>query len=155
MWNVRSTGWRGRSTRAVLAAAAAAVLGIAAPANALLVLPSAGNCGPYGWQRCYGVGQSVPVGTSSLTVTFECTATTPFVVNSTGVGCYLLGDDGRRYAETGPQFTPGQQATVSRLAASVKFQGYQICVGAGFLTAGGYFEPVQNYNCSVAPFSGA
>ena len=138
---------------AAVAAAVVAMLSVAPEANAIFVQPSVGNCGEWGRLRCFGTGQSLPIGTSSLTVTFECTAVAPFTVNSTGVGCYLLGDDGKQYAHTGPSFTSGQQSTVQRVAAAVKFQGYKICVGGGYLTAGGYFSPVQGHNCNVAPVS--
>ncbi len=86
-----------------------------------------------------------------MTVTFECTAVTPFVVNSTGVGCYLLGDNNMTYANAGPSFTSGQQSAVQRIGVSVPFQGYRVCVGAGYLTTGGLFRAVQGYNCDVSP----
>lgn len=151
---IRSRGWRAPALRgAAVALAATSVLALAAPAQAFYIAPYAGNCGSWGSQRCTGAGQSLPIGTSSLTVTFECTAVTPFVVNSTGVGCYLLGDDGYQYAHTGPYFTTGQQSTVSWIAYPAKFQGYRICVGAGYLTSSGYFQAVQGYSCSVSPVS--
>lgn len=108
---------------------------------------SVGNCG-YGWrQYCTGYGQGVPVGLASLTVTVTCSANSPFVVDRTGVGCYLRGlNDRQKYLESGPLFVTGNTAEVTK-AGSVPFQGYELCVGGGYSTSFGEFRAVQNYVC--------
>ena len=108
---------------------------------------SAGNCGGGYRQACTGYGQGVPVGLSSLQVAGTCEAVSPFVVDRTGVGCYLLGmTDGRTYLHTGSTFLAGNSAAVP-FAGSVPFQGYRLCVGAGYSTTAGAFVAVSNYVC--------
>jgi hypothetical protein len=108
---------------------------------------SVGNCGQFYGQYCTGYGQGVPVGLSTLTVAITCSANTPFVVDRTGVGCYLVGlTDGRTYLSTGPLFTAGNTSEIANEGA-VPFQGYRLCVGAGYSTTSGAFQPVQNYHC--------
>jgi hypothetical protein len=108
---------------------------------------AAGNCG-YGYRQvCAGYGQGVPVGLSSLTVAITCTATSPFVVDRTGVGCFIRGmSDGRDYLNTGSFFLAGNESVTTK-AGTVPFQGYWLCVGAGYSTTSGVFQPVQNYRC--------
>jgi hypothetical protein len=142
---------RSRSAvRAAMAVAALAASLAASPAQADstgMFNLSIGNCG-YGYrQQCEGYGQGVPVGLSSLTVTVTCSATTPFVVDRTGVGCYLRGhNDNRTYLPTGPLFVTGNNAATTNFG-TVPFQGYDLCVGAGYSTAAGGYQPVQNYHC--------
>lgn len=135
--------------RSIALTALAALAVTTAPAsadNTGLFNTSAGNCGYRRSQVCAGHGQGVPVGLSSLTVAVTCTATSPFVVDRTGVGCYLLGNDGLVYLKTGPLFVAGNTAAVAN-AGTVPFQGYQLCVGAGYSTATGEFRGVQDHRC--------
>lgn len=112
-----------------------------------LVNYSAGNCGQWNRQICTGYGQGVPIGLSSLTVAITCEAASPFVVDRTGVGCYLVGiNDGLQYLHTGPLFTAGNAAGIAN-EGTVPFQGYYLCVGAGYSTATGAFQPVQGHVC--------
>lgn len=108
---------------------------------------SLGNCGYQLRQLCTGYGQGAPVGLSSLTVAVTCSANSPFVVDRTGVGCYIRGlTDGQTYLWTGPVFIAGNSAEITN-AGTVPFQGYQLCVGAGYSTTTGGFQAVQNYHC--------
>lgn len=134
--------------RALLAAGVATAVLAPSSAHAMYITPVVGNCGYAGRQICYGAGQPVPVGLSSLRVTFSCTAVSPFVVDRTGVACYLVGlTDSRAYAHTGPLFTAGNASTISNVIATVPFQAYKLCVGAGYSTATGAYQPVQGYVC--------
>lgn len=134
--------------RALVVAGVATTLMTPTSAHAYYITPTAGNCGYNGSQICYGGGQPVPVGLADLRVTFSCTATSPFVVDRTGVGCYLRGiTDNKIYAPTGPLFTAGNQSTIPNVLATVPFQAYRLCVGAGYSTATGAFQPVQGYVC--------
>ena len=139
-----------RLVRLALAGVATAASLLSSPASADstgLFNVSVGNCGYAYRQLCFGYGQGVPVGLSTLLVEVNCTATSPFVVDRTGVGCYLVGmSDGRQYLPTGPLYLPGNTAAVSNVG-QVPFQGYYLCVGAGYSTATGGFQPVQNYRC--------
>lgn len=136
--------------RLLLAATATATSLLTAPAQADdtgMFNLSVGNCGYAYRQSCLGYGQGVPVGLRSLIVEVNCTATSPFVVDRTGVGCYLMGmSDGLIHLHTGPLFVPGNQAVVSNVGI-VPFQGYYLCVGAGYSTATGEFKGVQNHRC--------
>src|SRR3712207_6158510 len=77
---------------------------------------SVGNCGYQDRQVCFGYGQGVPVGLSSLTVAITCSASTPFVVDRTGVGCYIVGhNDGRQYLHTGSFFLAGNASTTTKI----------------------------------------
>ena len=129
-------------------ALAAATMGAPAQADSTgLINYSAGNCGYAGRQVCAGYGQGVPVGLSSLTVVVTCSATSPFVVDRTGVGCYLVGlNDGLTYLPTGPFFLAGNESVTANFG-TVPFQGYRLCVGAGYSTTAGGFQPVQGYRC--------
>lgn len=134
--------------RALVVAGLAVATLAPSSAHAMYITPPAGNCGPYARQTRYGAGQPVPVGLSSLRVTFSCTAASPLVVDRTGVGCYLVGlSDGLQYAHTGPLFTVGNQSTIANVAATVPFQAYKLCVGAGYSTATGAYYGVQGYRC--------
>lgn len=134
-------------SRLALAGVMSGSLLMPSPAHAAVVVPTAGNCGYLSQQQCAGAGQALPLGLSTLAVAFSCTATTPFVVNSTGVECYLRGlSDNLIYMRTGPTFVSGQQASVSN-AGVVPFQAYRICVGAGYLTTGGTFRATQGFTC--------
>lgn len=140
----------GSPSRLLIAAAAtvASLAGTPAQADSTgMVNFAVGNCG-YGYRQvCTGYGQGVPVGLSSLAVVLSCQATSSFVVDRTGVGCYLIGwNDGRVHLPTGPLFTPGNTSAVAN-AGTVPFQGYWLCVGAGYSTATGGFQPVQGYVC--------
>lgn len=108
---------------------------------------SVGNCGYNSRQLCAGYGQGVPVGLSQLAVEINCSASSPFVVDRTGVGCFIRGlSDGLTYLHTGPLFIAGNEAEASNVGF-VPFQGYELCVGAGYSTATGEFRAVQNYRC--------
>lgn len=134
--------------RALIIAGVAAATLAPSSAHAMYIRPTAGNCGASSSQICYGAGQPVPVGLSSLRVTFTCTAVSSFVVDRTGVGCYLVGlTDGLQYAHTGPLFTVGNQSTIANAAVTVPFQAYKLCVGAGYSTATGAYYGVQGYRC--------
>lgn len=134
--------------RALVIAGVAAATLAPSSAHAMYVRPAAGNCGPSARQVCYGAGQPVPVGLSSLRVTFTCSAVSPLVVDRTGVACYLVGlTDGVQYAHTGPLFTVGNQSTIANAAATVPFQAYKLCVGAGYSTATGGYYGIQGYRC--------
>jgi len=134
--------------RALVAAGVVTAVMTPTSAHAFYITPVAGNCGYQGRQLCYGGGQPVPVGLADLKVVFSCTATSPFVVDRTGVGCYLRGiSDNQVYAATGPLFTAGNQSTIPNVLATVPFQAYRLCVGAGYSTATGAFQPVQGYVC--------
>lgn len=130
------------------AALAAAAMGSPASADDTGMFNVAiGNCGYWYRQQCAGYGQGVPIGLSSLSVSINCSATTPFVVDRTGVGCYLVGmSDLRTYLWTGPLFVAGNEAAVTNVG-TVPFQGYWLCVGAGYSTSSGAFQPVQNHVC--------
>jgi hypothetical protein len=68
-------------------------------------------------------------------------------VDRTGVGCYIVGlNDGRTYLPTGPLFTAGNSSEIANEGV-VPFQGYLLCVGAGYSTATGGYQAVQNYHC--------
>jgi hypothetical protein len=141
---MRITRFIGRGLT-IVAASGALLLPSVAPAHADstgLINYSIGNCGSGGRQVCSGYGQGVPVGLSSLTVAGECTATTPFVVDRTAVRCYLVGlNDGRVYLDTGQRWVTGNASSYP-IAGSVPFQGYRLCVGAGWSTStGGYVSP--------------
>lgn len=134
--------------RALVIGGLAATMAMPSSAQAFYIQPTVGNCGYLGRQLCYGGGQPVPVGLSDLKVVFSCSAVSPFVVDRTGVGCYLRGlTDNRVYATTGPLFTAGNQSTIPNVLATVPFQAYKLCVGAGYSTATGAFQPVQGYVC--------
>lgn len=136
--------------RVAIAAAALAAGTMGAPAHADstgLFNFAAGNCGSFNRQVCFGYGQGVPVGLSSLTVTVSCSASSPFIVDRTGVGCYLVGmNDGRTYLPTGPFFLAGNASTTANFG-TVPFQGYRLCVGAGYSTTSGGGSPVTGYRC--------
>ena len=139
-----------KTTRLGVMIAATAGLLVSAPAHADstgLFNVSIGNCG-YGYrQYCTGYGQGVPVGLSSLVVTIACSANSPFVVDRTGVGCFIRGlSDGRTYLNTGSFYTAGNSSETAK-EGSVPFQGYQLCVGAGYSTSTGGGQAVQNYHC--------
>ncbi|HVF04155.1 MAG TPA: hypothetical protein VNA20_04890 [Frankiaceae bacterium] len=141
---------RTTALRLLLAGTATAASLLTAPAQADdtgMFNRSVGNCGYERRQVCLGYGQGVPVGLRSLAVELNCSAATPFVVDRTGVGCYLVGiSDQRVYLRTGPVFLAGNEAAISN-AGTVPFQGYYLCVGAGYSTATGEFQPVQNHWC--------
>lgn len=134
------------------AAVAAVALGTpASPATAVtaggIATASIGNCGYGGAQYCTGYGQGVPVGLSTLTVAITCSASSPFVVDRTGVGCYIKGlSDGKTYLQTGPFFTAGNESVTAN-EGTVPFQGYLLCVGAGWSTTNGTYHGVQGYQC--------
>lgn len=119
----------------------------AAPASALLGtnLAVTITCG-YS-QTCDGVGQAVPIGTGSTNVAITCTAVTPYVVQATGVGCYLLGDfyGDRHYAPT--QFTQGQTSSTTATFTGLVAQSYRLCIGAGLITSSGTPRAVTGYQC--------
>ena len=139
-----------KSLRLALAGAALAAGTLGTPAHADstgLINYSVGNCGYLQRQVCAGYGQGVPVGLSSLTVVVTCSATSPFVVDRTGVSCYLVGlNDRIVYLPTGQFFLAGNESVTANFG-TVPFQGYQLCVGAGYSTTGGEFKPVQGYRC--------
>lgn len=139
-----STGVR----RALLAAGVATTVLAPSSAHAFYIMPTVGNCGQLGRQICYGAGQPVPIGLATLRVVFECSAASPFVVDRTGVACYLVGlSDNKQYAYTGPLFTVGNQSTIPNILTEVPFQAYKLCVGAGYSTATGGYQPVQGFTC--------
>ena len=128
----------------------AALAGLTAPAsadNTGLFNSAVGNCG-YGYaQSCAGYGQGAPIGLASLTVTMDCTAVSPFAVDRTGVACHLFGlTDRRTYLHTGALFVAGNVATIAN-SGTVPFQGYKLCVGAGYSTPWGEFKDVQGFRC--------
>ncbi|HWL38588.1 MAG TPA: hypothetical protein VNQ77_20540 [Frankiaceae bacterium] len=136
--------------RLAIAAAALSAASMGAPAHADstgMFNLSVGNCGYQSRQVCFGYGQGVPVGLASLTVAISCSATSPFVVDRTGVGCYIVGhNDGRQYLHTGPWFTAGNASTTTNVG-TVPFQGYSLCVGAGYSTSTGGGQAVQGHRC--------
>lgn len=125
-------------------------LGSAARADETGMFNSAfGNCGSFYMQYCTGHGQGMPIGLSTLAVEITCSATSPFVVDRTGVRCYLLGmNDGLTYLDTGEFFVPGNQAVIAN-AGTVPFQGYWLCVGAGYSTPSGGYSPVTGFDCDL------
>lgn len=139
---------------AAVGAASVAAVALAVPAAPAgagtaggIATYSVGNCGYHLRQYCTGYGQGVPVGLSTLTVAITCSASSPFVVDRTGVGCYIKGlADGKVYLETGPIFIAGNIAEIANQGA-VPFQGYLLCVGAGYSTTTGASQPVQGYHC--------
>jgi hypothetical protein len=105
------------------------------------------NCGYFDGQVCDGVGQLLPVGTGSGAVAVTCHAATPYVVQATGVGCYLEG------AFTGVQlfaptvYTQGQTSSTTIAFASVLNEPYRLCVGAGIVDINGSPRPISGYRC--------
>lgn len=147
-----------RAKRVLLAIAAGVGVSVAAPltTSAAVTVPG-GGCAPSSnvtlcWQ---GVGQAVPVGTATEDVTATCTTITEGVVESTGVGCYLLGKDGTTiYSGAGvlpvDLFTPGNQSTNVVVGQNIPIQPYQLCIGSGYLGLDGTLVEWAFVNC-VSP----
>ncbi len=152
---MEASGWRNECLESfgggavVVAATTALLVPGATPAHAsapLVVTPTASPCGWHNQLTCVGEGQGALVGLSSETVTYSCQAVGNTGMDRVAVGCYLLGADNVKYGATVSRYFPGFVAP-ALATASLPVQGYSICVGAGFSTAAGDFQPVQNYSC--------
>jgi hypothetical protein len=116
------------------------------PLDAIAIVGVPTNCGVGYSQFCSGEAQPIPVGTSDELIEVSCTATTPYVVQSTGVGCYLLGADGIHYGVPS-QFLQGEQSATGTVQVLVPQQRYKLCVGAGQVNSAGTALPIQGYTC--------
>jgi hypothetical protein len=127
-------------------AAAAPASAAAEPDIFVVIVAVPTNCGVGYTQFCTGEAQPIPVGTNDELVEVSCSATTPYVVQSTGVGCYLLGADGIRYPVP-TQFLQGEQSATGTVEILVPQQRYKLCVGAGQVNSAGAAFGVQGVNC--------
>jgi hypothetical protein len=128
------------------------VVAAALPANAALVGFAGGatiGCGWRGDQTCDGAGQALPgIGLGGSEITVTCTAATPYDVQVTGVGCYILGDQTNDVHWATPAWTQKLVSTTSAtFTAGLTSTSYQLCVGAGVIDDLGITHGIGGYNC--------
>lgn len=125
-----------------------ATLALAPPASAIFSGGASASCG-YG-QTCSGAAQDVPgIGSSGTDVTVNCNAQTPYSVQATIVQCYIWGNTGDRHY-TIPVYTQGQASSLTHTFDSwnLSSRSYILCVGAGYVSAGGVYRAPTNYACN-------
>jgi hypothetical protein len=121
-----------------------------APSPALAgVVPTTALTVPCGYgQTCNGAAQSVPIGTANEVVTFACTTTTPYVVEATGAGCYLVGADNIKHWAVS-LWANGLQSATGSVTGQIPQQPYQLCMGGGYIDTFGNPFPIANFSCTA------